>query len=94
MSEANRPLIRSQQHGSPRAPAADTTRAQVSTVEHQVNDGRSSSPNQDQDSIFEYDYNRDDVEVDMEESGLGRPTLFVWVLALVAGISGLLFGYE
>ena len=32
--------------------------------------------------------------VGIQESELLRPSLFVWVLTFIAGISGVLFGYE
>lgn len=31
---------------------------------------------------------------DLQESDLSRPNQFIWALTLIAGISGLLFGYE
>ena len=33
-------------------------------------------------------------EVDVNESALVSPGIFIWTLTLCAGISGLLFGYE
>lgn len=39
-----------------------------------------------------YDEHDDDVEVD--ESELVSPGLFIWTLTVCAGVSGLLFGYE
>lgn len=33
-------------------------------------------------------------EIEVDESELGSPGAFVWLLTICAGISGLLFGYE
>lgn len=35
-----------------------------------------------------------DDDLDQLEASLARPTPFLWVLTLTAGLSGLLFGYE
>jgi MFS transporter, SP family, solute carrier family 2 (myo-inositol transporter), member 13 len=45
----------------------------------------------------EHDIVREGAEgeyVEIEESELGSPGAFIWVLTVCAGISGLLFGYE
>lgn len=40
-------------------------------------------------------YSGDDSEdVDVDESALVAPGLFIWGLTICAGVSGLLFGYE
>jgi SP family myo-inositol transporter-like MFS transporter 13 len=44
-----------------------------------------------------YDVSGEGVEgeqAEIQESELGSPGTFIWVLTVVAGISGLLFGYE
>lgn len=40
-------------------------------------------------------YSEDDAEsVEVDESALLAPGLFIWGLTICAGVSGLLFGYE
>jgi SP family myo-inositol transporter-like MFS transporter 13 len=40
------------------------------------------------------DYVESNSDVDVDESTLVRPGIFIWVLTFCAGVSGLLFGYE
>lgn len=39
-------------------------------------------------------YDDEDADVEIDESTLVSPGLFIWGLTICAGISGLLFGYE
>jgi hypothetical protein len=50
---------------------------------------------QSRDHLHDARYSDDDAEdVEVDESALMAPGLFIWGLTICAGVSGLLFGYE